>query len=128
MQLTRSDFDPCLRSSLLEAFPAKDRTPLGGPEGNCGFFPALGARGLGFGALAVAAAPAAFSAAIPGIPPGLATFASLRFVLEAFVGVKLLFAGCENEFAATVSALQNAIVIFHDAPRAVGSSTARNGG
>lgn len=112
-------------SPLLETVPAEHRPALCGFEGDGGFLPALRAGGLGFHPLASAAAIAAIPAAVPGIAPGLAALAPFRFVLEAFVCVELLLAGSKHEFTTAVSALQNTIVVFHDAPRAVGSSTAQ---
>ena len=51
------------RSSSLEAFPAKYRSPLCGPEGNRGFLSALRACGLRFGSrLGGSATPSALGA------------------------------------------------------------------
>jgi len=47
-------------------------------------------------------------------PLGLARLAAFRFVLEAFVGEKHLFAGGKNEFSAAFRTLQYSIVVFHE--------------
>jgi hypothetical protein len=85
----------------LEAFTAKDRASLCGPEGHGRVFSALRAGRLGFRAHlgGATAASTAFRAL------GFATFASLRFVLETFVGEKHLFAGSKNKFSATLRTL-----------------------
>jgi hypothetical protein len=57
---------------------------------------------------------AAASASTPFGALGLATFASLRFVLEAFVGKKHLFAGSENKLSAALRTLQDPVVVFHE--------------
>ena len=44
-----------------------------------------------------------------------APFTSLRFVLEAFVGEKHLFAGGKYKLGAALRTLQDPIVIFHEA-------------
>src|SRR5258708_37106645 len=80
------------RPALLEAFPAKHRPPLCGTEGNCGFLPALRAVGLRFRAHRRGMTTAALGAL------GLASLAALRFVFEALVVKKNLFAGAKNEF------------------------------
>jgi hypothetical protein len=56
--------------------------------------------------------PTAATAALG--PLGLARLAALRFVLEAFVGEKHLFAGGKNEFSAAFRTLQYSIVVFHE--------------
>src|SRR5260370_8019104 len=82
------------RSALLEAFPAKHRPPLCGTEGDCGFLPAL--RAIGFCFRAHRGGVTAATAALR--PFGLATFATLGFVLKALVREKHLFAGGKNKF------------------------------
>src|SRR4029077_20453066 len=47
-------------------------------------------------------------------PFRLATFAALRFVFEALVGEKHLFAGGKNEFSTALRALQHLVVVFHE--------------
>jgi hypothetical protein len=47
-------------------------------------------------------------------PLGFAAFAALGFVLEALVGEKHLFAGCEDELRTALRTLQDLIVIFHE--------------
>src|SRR5258707_9868978 len=96
------------RPALLEAFPAKHRPALCGTEGNCGFLPALRAVGLRFRAHRRGVTTAALGAL------GLASFAAFRFVFEAFVGEKHLFAGGKNEFSTALRALQHLVVVFHD--------------
>jgi hypothetical protein len=100
------------RPALLEAFPAKNRPPLGWPERDRGLLAAL--RAVGFGLrthlqAAAVARPAAFGA------PGFAGFASLGFVFETFVGEKNLFARGKYKLGAALRTLQDPIVIFHEA-------------
>src|SRR6266446_7385586 len=99
------------RPALLEALPTKYRPPLCGTERNCGFLPALRAVCLRFRAHRRGVTSAATSALGPF---GLATFAALRFVFEALVGEKHLFAGGKNEFSATFRTLQHFVVVFHE--------------
>jgi hypothetical protein len=91
---------------LLEALPAKYRAPLRRPERNGCFLAAL--RAVRFRFRSHRAAPAAFGSL------RLAGFATLRFVLEAFVGEKHLFAGGEYKLSTTFGTLQHPIVIFHE--------------
>jgi hypothetical protein len=97
-------------STLLKALAAKNRTSLRGAEGYSSFLPALRARGLCFRAHlgGTATSTTAFSAL------GLASFASLWFVLETFVGEKHLLAGSKNKFSAAFRTLQNPVVVFHE--------------
>jgi hypothetical protein len=98
------------RSPLLEALPAKYRPPLCWPEGNCRLFPALRTVRLRFRSYlrSTTTASATFSAL------GLASFASFGFVLETLVGEKHLFAARKYKLSATLRALQNPIVVFHE--------------
>ncbi len=100
------------RPALLEAFPAKYRPPLRGTERNRRFLPALRAVGLCFRAHRRCVTSAAATAALGAF--GLATFAALRFVFEAFVSEEHLFAGGKNEFSATFRTLQHLVVVFHE--------------
>jgi hypothetical protein len=99
------------RSPCLEAFPAKYQSALRRPEGHCGFLPALRARGLRLCSHlgGVSAAPATNLRAL-----GFAAFATLRFVLESFVGEEHLFAGCKYKLGTAFRTLQNPIVEFHE--------------
>jgi hypothetical protein len=95
------------RTPLLEALPAKHRAPLRRPERNGRFLAALRAICFRFRPHRTAT-PAAFSSF------RLAGFATLRFVLETFVGEKHLFAGGKYELCTTLGTLQDLIVIFHE--------------
>jgi hypothetical protein len=82
---------------LLEAFPAKYRTALGGTKRHRRFFTALGTIGFCFrshrrGVAATSIPSAAFGSL------RLTAFAALGFVLEAFVGEKHLLAGRKYKF------------------------------
>jgi hypothetical protein len=93
----------------LEAFPAKHRTSLGWPEGNCCVFPALRTSGFRFRShRCVSAAATAFS------PLCLAGFTSFWLVLKAFVGEKHLFTGSKYKLGAALRTLQHPIVEFHE--------------
>src|SRR5215470_4083740 len=83
--------------SLLEAFPAKHRPPLRGPERNGSFLPALRAIGLRLrtGLHRVPAASATLCSFC------LARFTSFWFVLESLVSEKHLLAGSEHELRTT---------------------------
>jgi hypothetical protein len=96
-------------AALLETLAAENGTALGGTEGNGGFFAALRAIGLGFGAHLNRGTVATTFRAF-----GLAGFAPLGLVFEAFVGKKHLFACGENKLGTTLRALQHLIVIFHE--------------
>jgi hypothetical protein len=48
-----------------------------------------------------------------GDPFGLASFATLGFVLELFVVEEKLFPGGENEITPTVDTLQHLVLKFH---------------
>jgi len=91
---------------LLEALPAKHRAPLRRPERNGSFLAAL--RAIRFRLRPHRTAAPAFGSL------RLAGFATLRFVLETFVGEKHLFAGSKYEFSTTLGTLQHLIVIFHE--------------
>src|SRR5215469_4738845 len=93
---------------LLEAFPAKNRPPLGRPEGNGGFLAALRAIGLGLRACR-SGVPAAFG------PFRFAPLAALGFVLKSLVGKKHLLAGSEHELGTAFGTLQHLVVVFHEA-------------
>jgi len=97
-------------SPLLEAFPAKHRTPLRRPKGNCRFFSALRAGRLRLRPHlpAVAAATAAAFRSFR-----FAAFTSLRFVLKTFVREKHLFAGRKYKLGTALRALQNPVMKFH---------------
>jgi len=108
---TRATASSCAeRSPLLKAFAAKDRTSLGGAEGNGRFLSALGTSGLRFRAhlRSSAASRSAFCAF------GFAALAPLRLVLKTLVGKKHLFAGSKNKFSAAFRTLQDPIVVFHE--------------
>jgi hypothetical protein len=93
--------------TLQEALPAVNRAPLRRLKRNGCVFAALGANGFGLGS------DAGNSGLNTAGTSHLAGFAPLRLVLEALVGIKHLFAGCEDEFGSTIGAFQNLIVIFH---------------
>src|SRR5262249_46179691 len=96
------------RPALLKTLPAEHRAPLRGPEGNGRFLPALRAVRLRFRAHRGSMRATAFGAL------RLARFTSLRFVLEAFVGEKHLFAAGEDELRPTLGTLQYFVVVFHE--------------
>jgi hypothetical protein len=95
-------------SPLLKAFAAIHGTSLSGFEGDRSLLPALRADCFGFYSLNDART-------IPVGRPSyrLAGLATFRFVLEALIGKKHLFAGCENELSSTIRTLQDPVVIFH---------------
>jgi hypothetical protein len=92
---------------LLKALAAIHRAPLRRPEWNGCFLSALRAVRFRFRPHRTAA-PAAFGSL------RLAGFATLWFVLEAFVGEKHLFAGGKYELRTTLGTLEDLIVIFHE--------------
>src|SRR5258707_15846168 len=90
---------PSHRPALVAAFPAKNRPPLRGTEGNCGFLPALRTVCLGF--------RAHWRSVTPASPPALGSFGFRRFsvlgfVLTALVGEQQLFPGRKNQFSLTL--------------------------
>jgi hypothetical protein len=89
---------------VQEAFPAKDRTPLGGLEGNRGFPPALrtGSHGFRFGK-----APGRRTLALV-----LADLAALGLVLEILVVEEMLFSRRKYEIRSAIHALQDAVLKF----------------
>ena len=97
-------------AALLEAFAAENRPALRGTEGYRGFLAALRTIGLGFGAhrSITPSASATFGAL------GFASLAALGLVLEALVRKKHLFARSKNKLGATLRALQDLIVVFHE--------------
>jgi len=92
---------------LLKALAAIHRAPLRRPEWNGRFLSALRAVCFRFRPHRTAA-PATFGSL------RLAGFATLRFVLKAFVGEKHLFAGGKYELRTTLGTLEDLIVIFHE--------------
>ncbi len=80
------------------------------PEGNGRFLAALGAGRLGFRAH-LGGVPAATSTAFSAF--GFTALATLRLVLEAFVGEKHLLASSKNKLGTAFRTLQNPIVEFH---------------
>ena len=100
-------------AALLEAFAAEDWAALCGTKRDGGLLSALRAGGLGFGPdLRVASAAPADTIGALGFT-GLAPFG---LVLEALVGEKHLFASGEDKLGATIRALQDLIVEFHEPP------------
>jgi hypothetical protein len=110
LRLGADDLSCAESTTLLEALAAKNRTSLRGAERDSGFLSALRACRLRFRAHlgGSAASTTAFSAL------GLASFASLWFVLETLVGEKHLLAGSKNKFSAAFRALQHPVVVFHE--------------
>jgi len=98
---------------LREAFAAKDGTALRGAEGHGRVLAALGAGGARF--------DAGVTWSVAGSGRGrkhsdafrLAGFATLGFVLKAFVVEEELFPGGEHEVGAAVDADQYLILKFH---------------
>src|SRR5256885_1891308 len=95
-------------ATLLEAFPAENRPPLGGTEGHSGLFPTLRAIRLGFRAHRRAAAEVPFGTL------RFTRFAPFGLIFEPFIGEKHLFARSEYKFGATLRTLQDLVVIFHE--------------
>jgi hypothetical protein len=86
----------------LEAFPAKHRASLGGPERHRGFPPAL--RTVG-GRLDLAVAARSALLALP-----LARLAALRLVPEVLIGEELLFSRRKHKIRVTIDALEYSIL------------------
>src|SRR5205823_3141004 len=95
-------------ATLLEAFPAENRPPLGGTEGHSCFFPTLRAICLGFRAHRRAAAEVPFGTL------RFTRFAPFGLIFEPFIGEKHLLARSEYKFGATLRTLQDLVVIFHE--------------
>ena len=96
------------RPPLLKTFSAIDRTPLRGLERNRSFFPTLRTHGLGFD-------PLCANRTVALRAMSFACLAPLGFVLETLVGEKHLLAGGEDELTPALAALQDLIVVFHNA-------------
>jgi len=101
---------------VLEAFPAVDRAPLCGLEGNGRLFPAL--RADRFGLYALDASRTVLGSLSAICFAGLATFG---FVLKSLVREEHLLAGRENELRSTIGALQDLVMVFHTLLRGPGS-------
>jgi len=97
-------------SPLLETFPAVDRAPLGGLEGNCGFLPALRTSGSGFHP--VVRTPVGVRTRILS-PFGFAGFASLGFIPKTLFSEEHLLASRKNELGTAIGTLQDFIVELH---------------
>jgi hypothetical protein len=96
----------------LEAIAAVHRLIAAGLERNLGNAAALAARGLEH--LTALSAAAAHAAAAAGTRTHLlaraaAIGATVRFVLEAFAGIELLFTGGERELPSAVHTIQHFI-------------------
>ena len=100
------------RPALLEAFPAKYRTPLCRPERHSGLLAALRTIRFCFRAH-LQSARNAWTGTLGA--SCFAPFTSLRFVLETLVGEKHLLAGGKYKLGAALRTLQDPIVIFHEA-------------
>jgi hypothetical protein len=94
--------------ALLKALTAKDRPALCGAKGDGGLLAALRTGGLGFRAHGRRPATTPFGAF------RLAGFATFGLVLKALIGEEHLFAGRKNKLSATLRALQDPIVVFHE--------------
>ena len=79
----------------LEAFVAVDWSVVFGNKGNLSGSSATSTYGI------VHLSRPGITAIFPSIAAG---FAPYRLILEAFLGVKFLFPGCENKFGSTVFA------------------------
>jgi hypothetical protein len=104
------------RAALLEAFAAEYRPALRRTERHRGVFAALRAIRFRFGAHRCATAAAIRAGAYAFRAFRFAPLASLGLVLEALVGEKHLFAGCEHKFRIAFRALQYFVVEFHEPP------------
>jgi hypothetical protein len=89
---------------VQEAFPAKDRTSLGGLEGNRGLPSALRTGGHGF---RFGKAPGGRTLTLV-----LTGFAALGFVLEILVVEEMLFSRCKYKIRSAIYALQDAVLKF----------------
>lgn len=98
---------------LLETTAAKNRPSLSRLEGDGGFGTAFGADGARFRT----------NGGAPGGTLGLALLTTLRIVFELFIEEEQLLAGCENEIASTVSALEHLVDEIHPATLAFARST-----
>ena len=90
--------------SVQEAFPAKDRTPLRGLEGNCGLPAALRTGGHSF--------HFSKTRGTRTLALVLAGFAALGLILEVLVMEEVLFSRSENKIGATIHALEDAVLKF----------------
>jgi hypothetical protein len=84
---------------------------LSWPEGNCRFLTALRASRFCFRSY-LSGASASRTTTFGSL--GFAAFATLRFVLESFIGEKHLLAGCKYKLGTAFRTLQNPIVEFHE--------------
>jgi hypothetical protein len=119
MRLSQSQKIPNLlrrshRSPGLKTFPAKNRPPLCRPERDRGFFPALRTVRPGLRSHRSATPATGCACTSPLRALGLAAFASLRFVLESFVGEEHLFSRRKYKLGTTLRTLQHPIVEFHE--------------
>ena len=94
------------RFPAQEAFPAVDRSALSRFKGDCGFTPALRARGHGF-ALGEAATTPGGTLAL-----SLTGLATLGFVLKILVVEEVLFSRCKDEICSAIDALEDAVLEF----------------
>ncbi len=100
--------------ALLEALPAKYRSPLRWAERHGSFFAALRAVGFCFRTHLQGGSVSSNTFGTSR----LATFTSLWFVLETFIREKHLFAGRKYKLGAALRTLQDPVVVFHGAPLA----------
>ena len=102
--------------SGLEAFLTEDWTPLRRSEGHRRLFPTCRARGRRLYAFASNRTASRTTGTL-----AFAGLAALRFVLEVFVGEKLLLPGRPDKLCATVHALEHPVLELHRSlPRRVG--------
>jgi hypothetical protein len=97
----------------LETFSAEDRAALRGAEGDGGLFSASRAGSLRLDLGVAVGLSGCGGGTEDGDPFGLASFATLGFVLELFVVKKKLFPGSENEITSTVDTFQHLVLKFH---------------
>jgi hypothetical protein len=97
----------------LETFSAEDGAALRGAERDGGLFSAARAGGLGFDLGVAVGLSGSGGRAEDRDPLGLASFATLGFVLELFIVKKKLFPGSENEITSTVDTFQHLVLKIH---------------
>jgi hypothetical protein len=97
----------------LETFSAEDWAALRWAEGDGGLFSASRAGGLGLDLGVAVGLSGCGGRAEDRDPLGLASFATLWFVLELLIVKKKLFPGSENEITPAVHTLQHLVLKFH---------------
>jgi len=97
----------------LEALTAENGATLRGTERDRGLFSASRASGLGLDLGVAVGLSRRRGSAENGDPLGLASLATLGFVLELLVVEEKLFPSGENKITPTVDTLQHLVLKFH---------------